>query len=276
MVTGLILAESSEPVPAAATSEAVQGYARALTESLERKGRAPFVRAGLALWEDLQAIRDSLARCLAWREEPHLRYWHDIPAQRLPADAQPFAEVRVAKEWVDTLRRILDEAPLPSWEEPGLGSDEVARRFAHALGQIADQQGLGPWLESFRQHLFTVSESYWSGLFVGYAIVGLPRTTNDLEGLFGQIKRYLRRQAGLRQLRHWLQRQGAWLVYRSQGETVAALHRRLAQVPVEMYRAERARFAHRQECFRPRYHWRRDAVLAQLESCWASTGPDSS
>jgi hypothetical protein len=283
VVTGLILRGVSEPAPARTEAlntggpEVVQGYARALTESLGRRGRAPFILAGLALWDDLQAIQASLARCLAWREEPHLRHWHDTLAQLLPAYAQPFAEVRLGKEWVDTLRRILDEAPLPSREDPGPGGDKVARRFAHALGQLADRQELSPWLKGFRQHLFTVSESYWSGLFVCYNIVGLPRTTNDLEGLFGQVKRSLRRQSGLSQLRQPLQRQGAWLIYRSQEETVADLHRRLAQVPVETYRAERARFTSRQE-FRHRYHWRHDrgAVLAQLEGRWASTGPDSS
>lgn len=284
MVTGLILTGSSEPTPAWAEApnavgpEVVQAYARVLTESLGRRGRAPFVLAGLALWDDLQAIRDSLARCLAWQEDPYLRHWHDTLARLLSAYEQSFAEVRLGKEWVDTLRRILDEAPLPSREEPGPGGDEVARRFAHALGRLADGPELSPWLEGFRRHLFTVSERYGSGLFVCYDIVGLPRTTNDLEGLFGQTKRCLRRQSGLSQLRQPLQRQGAWLLYRSREETVAALQSRLAQVPVEDYRAERARFACRQECVRHRYHWHRDraAVLAQLEGRWASTGPDRS
>lgn len=85
VVTGLILTGGSEPTPAWAEAlnavgpEVVQGYARALTESLGRRGRAPFVLAGLALWDDLQAIRDSLARCLVWQEEPHLRHWHESP-----------------------------------------------------------------------------------------------------------------------------------------------------------------------------------------------------
>lgn len=256
----------------------VQGYARALVESLGRQGRAPFVLAGLALWEDLQALQASLARCLSRREEPHLRHWHDVLAELLPTYAQPFAEVRPGQEWIDTLRGVLDEAALPTREDPGPGGDEVARRFAHALGGLAAQQEISPWLQEFRQHLFAVSESYWSGLFVCYDIVGLPRTTNDLEGLFGQTKRGLRRRTGLRQLRQLLQRQGAWLFYQSREETVTDLHRRLSQVPVERYRAERRRFARRQERFRHRRRWRqkRGAVLAQLEGLWASTGPDSS
>ncbi len=289
VATGLVVTEvpptaQASPPPSTAETpkviekEVVQGYARVLQEGLGRKGRAPFVLGGVALFDDLQAVQGSLARCLAWREEPHLRHWHDVLTRLLPTYADGFAEVRLGQEWVNTVRRILDEAPLPTREGPGPGSDEVARQLAHALGHLADQRDLSPWLSTFRQHLFAVNESYWSGLFACYDIVGLPRTTNDLEGLFGRTKRHIRRQTGLSQLRQPLQRQGAWLIYQSRDETAADLYRRLAQVPVEAYRAERARFESRQERFRYRYHWRHDraAVLARLESHWASAGPDSS
>ena len=289
MVTGLILREafpraepvpvpSGEPVSAPVEAAVVQGYARALVEALGRQGRSPFVLAGLALWEDLQAIQASLARCLTWREDPHLRLWHDALAEVLPAYESSFAVVRQGKEWVEVLRDILDEAPLPTREHPGPGGDEVARRFAHGLGWLAAQEVRCPWLEGFREHLFTVSERYWSGLFVCYDVRGLPRTTNGLEGLFGQTKQVLRRQTGLRQVRRPLQRQGAWLFYRSRGETVADLYQRLSQVPVEAYRAERERFARRQESFRFRCQWRRrrGAILAGLEGLWALAPFDSS
>lgn len=65
------------------------------------------------------------------------------------------------------------------------------------------------------------------------------------------MKGSLRRQTGFSQVRQQLQRHGARLVYRSRDEeSVEALHRRLAQVPVETYRAERERFARRQDRFR--------------------------
>ena len=269
---------SGASVSVAAEAAVVQGYARALVEALGRRGRAPFVLAGLALWDDLQAIRASLARCLAWREDPRLRLWHDILAEILPAYEPAFAAVRQGKEWVEMLRNILDEAPLPTREDPGPGGNEVARRFAHGLGWVAVQEVRCPWLEGFRKHIFTVSERYWSGLFVCYDVRGLPRTTNGLESLFGQTKQALRRQTGLRQVRRPLQRQGAWLFYRSREESVADLHRRLSQVPVEAYRAERERFARRQERCRFRGQWRRrrGALLAGLEGLWALTHLDSS
>jgi hypothetical protein len=56
--------------------------------------------------------------------------------------------------------------------------------LAHGLGWVAAQEVLCPWLEGFRQHLFTVSESYWSGLFVCYDVMGLSRTINGLERIF--------------------------------------------------------------------------------------------
>jgi hypothetical protein len=247
-------------------------------EALGRQGRAPFVLAGLALWEDLQAIQASLARCLVRREDPYLRLWHDILAEGLPAYESSFAAVRQGKEWVEALRDILDEAPPPTREDPGPGGDEVARRLAHGLGWVAAQEVLCPWLEGFREHLFTVRERSWSGLFVCYDVRGVPRTTNGLEGLFGQTKQAIRRQTGLQQVRRSLQRQGAWLFSRSQGETVANLYQRLSQVPVEAYRAERERFARRQESFRFRGQWRRrrGAILADLEGLWALTCFDSS
>ncbi len=265
-------------MPTSGEAAVVQGYARALVEALGRQGRAPFVLAGLALWEDLRAIQASLARCLAQREESRLRLWHDTLAKVLPAYEPSFATVRQGKEWVEMLRDILDKAPLPTREDPGPGGDEVARRFAHGLGWIAAQEVHRPWLEGFRKHLFTVSEHYWSGLFVCYDVRGLPRTTNGLEGLFGQTKRTLRCQTGLRQLRRLLQRQGAWLFYWSQEETPADLHQRLSQVPIDAYWAERERFARRQENFRFRGQWRRrrEAILTDLEGLWALTRFESS
>lgn len=289
LVTGLVVAEATPPTQAPASTEekavarpaqvqVVQGYAQALQASLGRQGRAPWVLGGVALYQDLQALRDSLAHCLQIREEPHLRHWHEALARLLPTYAEGFAEVGQGQAWVNTIRQVLDEAPLPTPAERGPGGDAVARQLAHTLGLIADQTSLSPWLIAYRQHLFALSERYWNGLFACYDIVGLPRTTNDMESLFSQTKRRTRRQSGLRQIRQPLQRQGAWLIYQSHDETVADLCERLARVPMEAYRAERARFESRQECFRQRYRWRhcRVAVLTQLESAWAAGAPDSS
>ena len=45
-------------------------------------------------------------------------------------------------------------------------------------------------------HHLKVTRSYWSGLFVCYAVADLPRTNNDLEQLFGAHRYHARRSSG--------------------------------------------------------------------------------
>jgi hypothetical protein len=137
---------------------------------------------------------------------------------------------------------------------------------------LADRSDLSPWLTTFRdKELFARSERYWSGLFHCYGIAGLPRTNNDHESLYGQIKRGLRRQRGVEDLRDPLRRHGAWLVFQNHAESPEELRERLAQVPWEDYFAERARYEERQAVFRRRYQWRhqREAVRQQRVDAWA-------
>jgi hypothetical protein len=93
-------------------------------------------------------------------------------------------------DWVNEVGRILD-VPLPTVEAPGPGGDAVALELAHYLGQLADITDLNPWLTQFQSKLLALSNRYWSGLFHCYDIVGLPRTNNDHESLYGQTKRQL-------------------------------------------------------------------------------------
>lgn len=269
---------AGDPAYEGSEARVVQGYARGLQESLRRQGRAPFVLGGVALYDDLGAIQQSLARCLQRREERHLRHWHEVLSGLLPGYAGGFAEVRQGQAWVNRLRKVLDEAPLPTFEKPGPGADAVALEMAHTLGTLGHQTEVTPWLRGFRHHLFGVSERTWRGLFVCYDTVGLPRTNNDLESLFGQTKRKARRQSGLTQVRDRLHRQGAWLIYTPRDESVTEVQRRISQVPMDVYRAERTRFESRQERFRHRFRWHRNraAVLAQLEEDWTPDVFDTS
>jgi hypothetical protein len=172
----------------------IQGYARVRQQALAREGRAPWFLAGLAVYADLAALRDSLARCLRVNENPRLRLWQLTLTQQVQAYAADFAVVRQAQAWLEALCQTLDALPLPTLQLQGAGGDAAARQVAATLGQIADQTVTDPWLGAFRQDLFAISKRYWAGLFVCYDIVGLPRTNNALESLFGQTKRQTRRQ----------------------------------------------------------------------------------
>jgi len=250
--------------------QVVRELAMDLQQALSRTGRAPFVMSGLPMFDDLCALQETLAQCLALDDDPHLRHWHQVLSQTLPAYRQAFAEVQQALDWVNHIETIL-RAPLPTAEESGPGGDAVARQLAHYLGTLADRSDLSPWLTSFRKDLFAVSESYWSGLFHCYDIAGLPRTNNDHESLYGQVKRRLRRQRGVQDLREPLRRYGAWLVFQNNTASPQELRERLAQVSWEAYFAQRAQYEQRQATFRRRYQWRhrREAVRQQRVAAWA-------
>ncbi|MBC8449931.1 MAG: hypothetical protein H8D78_19530 [Chloroflexi bacterium] len=251
--------------------QVVRDLAMDMQQALSRTGRAPFEMSGLPMFDDLCALQETLAQCLALGEDPHLRHWHRVLSQTLPAYRQPFTEVQQALDWVKPIKVILQQAPLPTEKEASPGGDRVARQLAHYLGPLADRSDLSPWLTAFRKELLAISERYWSGLFHCYNIMGLPRTNNDHENLYGQIKRHLRRQRGVEDLRDPLRRHGAWLVFQNQGASPEELWERLAQVSWEAYFAERARYEQRQALFRRRYQWRhkREAVRQQRVTAWA-------
>lgn len=46
------------------------------------------------------------------------------------------------------------------------------------------------------EYFLQVTQSYWSGLFHCYEVKGLPKTNNDLEHVFGQLRHHERRVTG--------------------------------------------------------------------------------
>jgi hypothetical protein len=277
-VTGLAvvepLAQQQTEAPVKA-DQVVRDLALDLQQVLTRKGRAPFVLSGLPMFEDLCAYRQALEQCLALGDQPHLRHWYTVLDNTLPLYQSAFAEVGLALDWVAGIKQVL-EVQSPTTEAPRPDSHTVTRQLAHYLGQLADTAELSPWLAQFRDDLLAVSERYWSGLFHCYDIEGLPPTNNDQESQYGQIKRQLRRQLGVSQLREPLLRRGAWAVFQVDVTSPAELKERLAQVSWEDYAVERSRYDQRQEQFRRRYRWRhhRDLVLQQRVAAWAEAVSD--
>jgi len=239
--------------------------------SLGRGRRSSCDWAGVQLYADLHALTASLSRAQAVAPHPLLAEWATTLNAILTTYQDRTVELRQAQTWLDAVREVLDTAALPTRDERGPGADAVARDLATVLGAIMDTPDVSVWQQDVQQHLRAVSERYWRGILVCYDQVGVPRTNNDLEGRFGQVRRQARRQSGFGQLRRPLVRHGAWLIYQADDADVAALQARLAQVPQAVYQQERARFVQRQARFRVRHRWqrRRDAVLADLEADWA-------
>ena len=138
-------------------SQVVRELALDLQQALARKGRAPFVQSGLPMFEDLCALRQALAQCLALEENSHLRRWYTVLEKTLPLYESVFDEVQQSLNWVDGIKHIL-AAPLPTCEETGVGGDAIARQLAHYLGLLATVPDLSPWLTQFRDDVGALSE----------------------------------------------------------------------------------------------------------------------
>ena len=164
IVTGLALTEVDSPAQAEqpiTRGQVVSELAMDLQYALSRKGRAPFILAGLPMFDDLCALRWTLAQCLVLEDDAYLRHWYTVLDSILPAYQAAFAEVKQALDWVDGMATILS-SPLPTTEEKGEDGDTVALNLAHYLGHLADLQNLTPWMAQFRDGLLDVSERYWA------------------------------------------------------------------------------------------------------------------
>jgi hypothetical protein len=112
----------------------------------------------------------------------------------LEKTAALFPAVRVGFDWVQRVARLLENPD-------GLPGQRIQKRWRRMLGRMRaeartaqehGQQGLAEGL----RHFVKVSGSYEPGLFYCYDVVGLPRTNNDLEHLFGSHRYHERRASG--------------------------------------------------------------------------------
>jgi hypothetical protein len=144
----------------------------------------------------------------------------------LAATAGMWPSIRRAFGWVHRAARVLGQVDQ--------GLRVVRKQLSGLLGAMTRHResvcALGPAVD----HFVKVSRSYWGGLFHCYGAPGLPRTSNDLEHVFGSHRYHERRASG---------RKGASpaLVLRGSVRLVAALATRPREVQVaELSGADRS------------------------------------
>ncbi len=72
----------------------------------------------------------------------------------------------------------------------------VLRCYLNRLQKQAPRRGRGAQTGHFTDHIVELADRYWSGLFHAYDHPKIPRTTNDIEGFFGSVKRSVRSTTG--------------------------------------------------------------------------------
>lgn len=152
----------------------------------------------------------------------------------------------------------------------GLRVEERQLRFALILLLMQEQAvQLEPMWQQAIAHFLKVTESYGPYLFFCYQNADLPRTNNDLEQVFGQIRCHERRATGRRGALPGLVVHGA---VRVQAALATRLHsftgHELAPVDIQAWRTLRAEVSSRQESRCKHWRFRNDpsAYLAALEA----------
>ena len=284
-VTGLLPSPVEEPTgpacqcptpsaaPMASASDAEQIITQCVRHTrylLTLKGRPPFRLAGLETYERLSNVACLSLDLLATRYEPRLAQLY----QGLQVALSPFAEtyqvLHQGAAWLRDIVFILEPvATYPS------NAAEVARQLRGYLDMVQRQPEVTPPLATFGRHLDTVSRSYWPGLFHCYDVPSLPRTNNELESHFRDMRRRLLQTTGQQgQTQRTLQRQGAWELL-PHPPTEAKLQEALRQTPPEDLAQERQRFAAHRQRFRLQSRSLRQtqAQFDQLRQQWSVLQP---
>jgi hypothetical protein len=233
------------PAPAPEADEVLTQLLCHTQYLLTLKGRPPFRLAGLETYERLQNVTRFSLDLLAKGYDPRLAQLY----QGLQAALSPFAEtcqeLQQGAAWLRDIAYILEPTAPQT-----LRGEQVAGQLRSYLDTVRCLSAVTPTLEAFGLHHDTVSRSYWPGLFPCYDVPNLPRTNNELESRFRDMRRRLLRTTGQKgQTQRTLQRQGAWELL-PRPPTEAKLRDALRQIPSEDLAQERQRFAAHRQRFR--------------------------
>jgi hypothetical protein len=272
------LIETSTPNRLQAITELVEAYAARLRRVLSRSGRKPFRLAGLRLYADLLTLLSSLEISLTHLpDEPRLTCFADAIRDGLRTFEADYTWIAEGYSWVLDISAILDVSLPEAGEKPpdtSLSSSVHARLDTY-LKQLCQRTDLNAPLLAFRGHLLRLTDRYAPGLFHCYDIPGLPRTDNDLESLFGRVRRQTLLTSGPHHARQRLHEEGAWLLFEVVSNELEQIER-LRRVSLEDWRRERQRMHVHQASFTDDRRFRRQSskYLVELETQAANIAPD--
>ena len=165
--------------------------------------------------------------------------------------------------WVHQLAHVLDDAKEMTVEERQLGFQVVLLHMQQHAAQLPAN-----WPQAIA-HFLKVTQSYGPHLFFCYQVPDLPRTNNDLEQAFGQVRFHERRATGRKGALPGLVVHGAVRVQAALASRLQIFTaQQLAPYDVQVWRDLRAQVSFRQESRCKQSRFRRDpaAYLATLEA----------
>jgi hypothetical protein len=191
-------------------------------------------------------------------------------------------QVRLVFGWLEEIARRL-EPDLQAPVDQVRSGVQVRARVEGYLGEIAaaaSADAFPAWLRPSVDQLRAVLLHLGPHLYQCYDVPGLPRTNNDREQFYRQLKASERRITGHRRSDSFVVRVGGFAAYAVTASRLPErlLQERLAGVSAKDWQEERAilRATQERQAKLRRFRLRRDRYLADLEARWAQfneTGP---
>ena len=189
---------------------------------LTLKGRSPFQLAGIEMVERLAEIVTCLTELIAHHPDTRLIELQRGLKKAFRVIEKEYQKLKQVTDWLYHIAELLE----PEGKEPRTGDEVRTELFAY-LEELRQHTAGDGIMGSFVLDIYGTTSRYAVGLFHTYDIPGLPRTNNDRESEFRDLRRRLLMTTGQQgATRRWLQRSGAWEVIPhpdSFDKTVAAL-----------------------------------------------------
>lgn len=125
----------------------------------------------------------------------------------------------------------------------------------------------------FVENLMNYSNGFWKGLFVFYDHPLIPRTNNDLELFFREIKRDHRRITGLRSWNRYIMRHGENVVLTAEAVKDKNIQVRISSVGYDAYKNVKQQWGIRTLEHTKHQRFKRDPqkFLTNLEEKWINS-----
>ena len=194
-------------------------------------------------------------------------------SRALAAGGPPAADLRIVHTWLVDLAHGLEPDAL---DAPTRRDGATVRREVERLLETLPNRfpiGRVPsWLQEKAAYVGTVLRRLGDGLYHCYDVPGLPRTDNDLEHFYRQLKAGERRATGHRRSDAFVVRVGGFAAYAAAARTCseAELRAQLATVPASRCQASRValRATQARQTQMHRFHLRPARYLSDLEARW--------
>lgn len=250
----------------------LRDISRRIRYLLTIKGRPPLRLAGIEMFSGLSEVKECLERLMRHHATPQLRILHHGLQTALQSTKATYSILREAADWLDNIATILDPE-----NTPGRSGEKVRQELFAYLAKVQTSRFRDPVLRNSFRSILKTTRNYAPGLFHSYDVPNLPRTNNDRENDFRDLRRRLLRTAGQKGLSlRIIQRQGAWELL-SRPNTLKETIRIMSHVHPDMFQKERLRMLQHRNRFR--LHTRSTKLakyqIEKLEKLWKSIPHES-